>query len=78
MKSIKLFDVELTVDDFCEVYDDNSWMDSINIPKEMQSDLLRHLMCFHFVDLSEAYPGHVVKVKLVEPKDYEGGYYEED
>ena len=69
MKSIKLFNVELTVDDLTEIYEDNEWMDTINIPKEMQGDLLRHLMCFHSVDLTEAYRGHVVKVRLVEPKE---------
>ena len=66
---IKLFNVELTVDDLVEIYEDNRWMDDINIPKEMQVDLLRHLMCFNHADLSEAYLGHVAKVRLVEPKD---------
>lgn len=69
MKSIKLFNVELTVDDLTETYENNEWMDDINIPVEMRTDLIRHLMCFHFVDLTEAYRGHVVKVRLVEPKE---------
>ena len=69
MKTIKMFDVRVIVDDFDEVYEDNSWMDAINIPKEMQGDLLRHLMCFHSVDLSEAYPGHTVMIRLVVPKE---------
>ena len=69
MKSIKLFDVELTVDGKAYTYEDNQWMDDIHIPENMRADILRHLMCFHKMDLTEAYGGHTVIVKLVAPKD---------
>ena len=69
MKSIKLFDVELTVDGKTYTYENNQWMDDIHIPENMKADILRHLMCFHTVDLTEAYAGHTVVVKLVAPKD---------
>lgn len=69
MTSIKLFDVELTVDGKAYTYEDNQWMDDIHIPENMKTDILRHLMCFHTVNLTEAYVGHTVVVKLVAPKD---------
>ena len=69
MKEIKLFDVDLYVDGERFHYEDNEWMDDINIPNDMKTDLLRHLMCFHRVDLTEAYPGHCVVVLLVEPRE---------
>lgn len=69
MTTIKLFDVELTVDGEKYTYEDNQWMDDIHIPETMRTDLLRHLMCFHMVNLTEAYVGHTVVVKLVTPKD---------
>lgn len=62
-----MFDVMLTVDGEDFRYPDNQWVDDIHIPDEMRVDLLRHLMCFHFVDLTEAYHNHVVKIRLVEP-----------
>lgn len=71
MKTIKLFDVELIVDGITYNYEDNQWMDDIHIPDEMRVDLIRHLMCFHKADLTEAYQGHTVVVKLVAPKDEE-------
>lgn len=75
MKKIKLFEIDLYVDGERFHYEDNEWMDAIYIPDEMKTDLIRHLMCFHRVDLTEAYPGHCVVVMLVEPKEedeYEG------
>lgn len=71
MKTIKLFDVELTVDGEAFRYDDNQWMEDIHIPDEMKTDILRTLMCFHKLDLTEAYPNHTVVVKLVEPMEDE-------
>jgi len=67
MKEIKLFEVDLYVDGECFHYEDNQWMDDIHIPDEMKTDLIRHLMCFHRLDLTEAYPNHSVIVKLVPP-----------
>ena len=67
MKKIKMFDVMLTVDGKEYRYENNQWMDDIHIPNEMRHDLLRHLMCFHKIDLTEAYHGHEVKARLVEP-----------
>ena len=67
MKEIRMFDVMLTVDGEDFRYENNQWMEDIHIPEEMRTDMLRHLMCFHSVDLTEAYHGHEVKVKLVEP-----------
>ena len=67
MKEIKLFEIDLYVDGECFHYNDNQWMDDIHIPDEMRVDMIRHLMCFHEADLTEAYHDHVVKVKLVEP-----------
>lgn len=69
MKEIKLFEVDLYVDGECFHYEDNEWMDDIHIPEEMKVDLIRHLMCFHKVDLTEAYHGHCVVVLLVEPRE---------
>lgn len=71
MKEIKMFDVELTVDGKKYHYNDNQWMDDIHIPDEMRVDLLRHLMCFHKVDLTEAYVGHTVVAKLIPPTEDE-------
>ena len=71
MKEIKLFEIDLYVDGECFHYDDNQWMDDIHIPDEMKTDLIRHLMCFHRLDLTEAYQwcGHSVIVKLVPPTE---------
>ena len=69
MKEIRLFDVELYVDGEKFEYDDNQWMEDIHIPEQMRTDLLRHLICFHTADLTEAYHGHTVVVRLVEPKE---------
>ena len=69
MKEMKLFEVDLYVDGKRLHYEGNQWMDDILIPEEMKADLLRHLMCFHRVDLTEAYPGHCIVVMLVEPKE---------
>lgn len=69
MKEIKLFEIDLYVDGECFHYDDNQWMDDIHIPDEMKTDLIRHLMCFHRLDLTEAYPGHCVVAILVPPME---------
>ena len=69
MKEIRLFDVELNIDGEIFHYEDNQWMEDIHIPEEMRTDMLRHLMCFHVADLTEAYHGHTVVVRLVEPRE---------
>jgi len=69
VKEIKLFEVDLYVDGETFHYDNNQWMDDIHIPDEMKTDLLRHLMCFHKIDLTEAYRGLPVIVMLVNPRE---------
>lgn len=69
MKTIKMFNVELVVDGEKYHYEDNQWMEDIHIPEDMRAEMLRHLMCVHEADLTEAYRGHTVIVRLVAPRE---------
>ena len=75
MKTIKIMDgIKLEVDGEFFEFRDEPWdnvMDAINMYKDeaLRSDLFRKFFAFGFLDLSEAYPSHTVKISAIPVSD---------
>ena len=66
MRTIKLYEgIDLTVDGQKHFCPDMTAFDMVNIPDDARMAVLQRLMAFGYMDLSPAYDGHTVTMKLI-------------
>ena len=64
-KTIKLYDgIKVCTEDGTTTYPDMTALDAYNIQEEYKLDVIRHLMAFGTLDLTEAYRGRKVVFTL--------------
>ena len=64
-KTIKLYyGIKVCTEDGTTTYPDMTALDAYNVQEEYKLDVIRHLMAFGTLDLTEAYGGHTVIFEL--------------